>query len=563
MQNSTDRDRLVPAFEEKSDRISIRAFLTPDRLKLFVECAKNAPPEPKQEPKPEIKPEAKTDADKAAENKGTANGPTQVEPNPVPAPPLPPLNVSDLTDLLKKHVPEKMLAPEILKSITHDLNECRPPEVRRISQGQPAIPGRDGKTLLLIKKFESRGPGSREQVDPRYARRFDNIEPGMIIGRVYPPTAGTDGIDALGQKISAPAGVPKEAKFDQTIAARPADNGHHFLTLVANGYGYLEAQGDQLSIKGELVIPSDIDFRVGDVDFVGSIIVKGSVMKGFHVFARGNITVDHDVIGGKLRSLTGSITVKGDIIGDVTDVVTAADQSTGMVSRLSKLHALPDQIIAAGSVQAYLVEDSSISAGKDIIITKEARASMLHARRRLLIPEGHIVSGHVSAVCGVEAKSIGSVAGARTSILLCSDIECSSHFADLRCQIRAHDTVERITELFLGPYVENPALIKSLHPLKQKQVEKTRQKLMKIKESKKSLLEERQKLLAQGSYNRTLRVNYQEAIYQGTEIIVGDNLFRISQDSKGPGTLEFQMETQQYILGELKPLECDEKHRAD
>src|SRR5690606_7419459 len=129
---------------------------------------------------------------------------------------------------------------------------------------------------------------------------------------IYPPKAGTDGIDALGNKISAESGQPYKPSFDKTLLIeQSADPAHDFQIVSAQEDGYIFDDGGKLGVRTELFVRDNVDFRYGNIDFIGSVKVSGDVMPGFNITARKGIEVLGSIRGGSLICMEGDIKVKG------------------------------------------------------------------------------------------------------------------------------------------------------------------------------------------------------------------------------------------------------------
>jgi uncharacterized protein (DUF342 family) len=506
-----EKENLTTVWEKDTECLHVVGKVTVDKLKFFVDCTRTPSEHPRQ------------------------------------------VMNQELINLLEG-IPQKFLHFDVIADIVRDLNRDHETQNRRIAKGIAPTPGRDGKLIYLVKKYDPRHKPP-ELVDPRFVRAFDNIEAGMVLGRIYPPTSGIGGIDVFGQLIEPKPGAPKEIQLDNSAEIVEPKKEERFLSVVAKNCGYLQVQGDQLSVKDTLMINGDIDYRTGDVDFIGSVVIKNGVTKGFQVIARGNIQVNRDVQGGKLVSTEGSGDVKGSILGGPTaEVVVDPKISESLLSQLSRLRTRPDQIRAAGTIRAFSAENTSLSAIGNIEIAKEMMDSTIRTRGIFRIPQGHIVNGEVFSVGGVEAGIVGSDAGATTMLYLCSDVESSSGYSSLLRQIRAYESAEEMLRLYLGPYAENPSTVESLPKVQKQRMQKTLSKLGNIKQRKERLLEEKAKALSTAKYKPILRVNFEKMLYDGVNVIVGDNEFVVDENIEGPGTVEFIQATGEFVVGELKPM---------
>ncbi len=424
---------------------------------------------------------------------------------------------------------------------------------RRILRGEEAVAGRDGKLLLLVKAMNKDG-GANQQVALRLIKHFDNIECEQTIGRVYHPTPGTDGIDALGAVIPAPLPKPFDLELDDSIERVAKGEESPFDLLVAKRAGYLSQEGGKLSIVDELVIEKDLDLKVGDTDFVARLTVKGSVMKGFKVVSRGNITIGGNVLGSTVISRMGDIRVAGQVFGDSTPAVMTSDSTMHWNFDRQRM---PSQIVAHGVFTANSLENVSAEASGDIEIVKEIRNSVLRTRSMLKIPAGMIIGGSTYCVCGVEAKEIGREAGSPTLIYLASDVESSAEYAALTAQIKRHEDAEQLTRGYLGKYADNPEeVVKLTGSYKTKTLQLLKQ-LETVTTSKEKLLKERDGLMHEAHLSTTHRVNVLGTLFPGVLITAGNMTFSVDTPLKGPKTIEFLRAENRFEVHDLQPLICE------
>ena len=462
-----------------------------------------------------------------------------------------PVTKDQLLTLIGDVVPGKLIPHEVLLDAAEQLTRGEPSGRRRIAKGLPAVPGKDAKLLVLVKAYQ-RKSAEFEFIDPWFVRHFDNIEVGQAVARIYPPTAGLEGHDAQGKPLSAAPGKQIEIKIADSLERRAPSSGSTFETLHAKTCGYLEI-GKELAVQHELVIAKDLDHRTGDIDFIGKLLVKGNVMKGFRLQARGDIEIQGDVHTSSVHSMQGSIRVNGHVFGDGGQPVTVSDNTNARsLARVSPWV----QIQCTGSFSATVVDNATVETFGDIEVTREARNAVLRTRATVRMPKGHLMGGEIHAVCGVEAEFFGTASGTTTQIHLCSDIESSVEFGQLMVQISSHENAEKLLRAYLGPYADEPIRVKRLTGEHRKKIEGMLKKLQVIEQSKAALLKKRDSMLANAHSSRFHRVNVLKKLYPGTEIFASQIRFTTDQPIEGPKTIEFLPESNMFVVRELLPLEC-------
>ena len=543
----TDQDEITGTLEtvfERSDpRISVAARLTRDRLKLFVDVRPVPPPAPTASPGSAAPPSPQA-------------GTSPKLPATAEQPPLPPVTKEQLLALLGG-VPKEQLAEHdaVIADIVDTINRGEPAERRRISKGTPPQNGRNGKLVLLVKKYQSyQRSENLDIVDPRYLHLFDNVEKDFVIGRIYPPTAGTDGVDAVGAPIKPEPGKPFKVTVDQTAVVKPASPGLPFETIVAQVPGYVTEDNGRVIVHNELVIDDSVGFKTGDIEFVGSLTVRGSVLNDFQIKTRGNVLVGGDCENCSILSTQGAIAVSGSVIGEVLTQTEGSEIPHREVEK--KTYAVSGaEFRSALFFKAALVNGVSVEADGDIEIGSEAKDSILRTRAALRISKGHLFGGEVYAVHGVEVARIGTGSAARTVIHLCTDVESSFEYANLLYRMEQHASADSMLCLHLGPYAKYPDRIVRLREPFRSKLQRLSARLAQIRTSYQILLAQKDTMIAAAKKHRVMRVNFLEAMFRGTIVTADNKTFTPDKHLKGPRTLEYFPDTQQFVLGELKPLE--------
>ncbi len=465
-----------------------------------------------------------------------------------------PMTRLQVLGLVPHNIPVRLLHPEVLDDIAAHLSRGRAVERRRIGKGVAPTPGRDGRLVLLIKALSPTAEKTPEFVDPWFVKKFDNVEIGMTVARLYLPHDGNPGIDILGAAIPGGSGAPAAVEVDETLEVQPPKEGQPYSNIVAKARGYLKIDKGKLQVVHDLIVKGDVDLQTGDINFVGKVIIRGSVMKNFRVHARDGIEVHGDVLDGLLSTEAGDITVKGNVTGESLKHVTLGDGAS--FQQLLRVSTRKPQIICGGVFRAALVSDVSIEALGDIEIEKEARSSYLRTRAILRMPKGQLVGGEVYCVCGVEAAVLGTELHTPTKITLCSDTESSIEYGELIDKLRGAEAAEDMIRLYLGPYAANPSRIALLKPDHKRKMERLRLKLAEVKRTIERIAKEKELLLANGRSNNVFRINVHKIAYPGLDMVAASEHFILDGVLDGPKTIEYVLAEKRFGIFDQQPLEC-------
>lgn len=479
-------------FSRSEDGLEVKAFVTEDRLKLFI------------------------DVSRTEERKS--------------------VSVAQLKDLLSPTVPEDKIDDRVLVSIVAKLKSELVVEGRRIVKGRPAEVGMEGKLLLMAKAFGGKGEvliDERGYANYAELQLFDNIEKDQIIARLYPPKDGIDGEDVLGEVIPAIKGEEYGVELDDSLKLEPLGEGDRFQVIRSQTEGYLAQEGKSLCIKEELVLKGDLDVRTGNLRFIGKIIIQGDVKPGIEIRAEKGIEIKGDVTKAKLTAPGSSIIVKGIIHG-------------GNETR----------IVCGENFKAKAVISSFLEVGGSIEVDQEIRDSDVHCLRNISLPKGQIIGGSIFTVCGVEARRIGNGAQVPTRIVLCSDLEATSEFSEIVLKLASHERVRDLLKLHLGIYAQRPERIESLHQPYRKKMQDFLRKLQAVELSLEKLKLDKEEYLLSAQTSEIARVNVRDTLFAGVTVIAGTTVFNSREDIIGPKTIAYSYENQTFEVKELEEIQC-------
>lgn len=453
----------------------------------------------------------------------------------------------DLLALLKDQVDVAAMDERILEDIAKNLSSGNVVTRRRIAKGTPVTHGKDGRIVFLVRKYDHVQSAQTGTTDLRNVHSFDNLQPNTDIARIYSPVEGTPGKDVTGKVLAPNPGKEVTPKFDDTLLLKPKDKPTGFDILTAKIAGCLTEDGGKLFINDHLKINGDIDFKTGNLDFIGKISISGSVMKDFKVLAQEDLEIKGDVQGGFVQSQAGSLLIAGSIIGEQSsDVPREKEDST---KRKEKCHAK-----AGINLSAFSIQGASVEAEGDIQVKKEIMNSLVRTKQSLLLPEGQLLGGDSYVSQYVDGALIGSSGGGITNIHLGSAVESSSEFAQLLQAIHSHEEGAELVKLQLGPHADFPEGIQKLPEPRKTKAEKLYTTLERMRLSLAGLEAKRQELLNVAKDNNPYRLNFHKMMYIGTQIYAEDQLFCPEENLAGPKSLEYVAAEKKFVVGELQPV---------
>lgn len=227
-------------------------------------------------------------------------------------------------------------------------------------------------------------------VDYRNLNVVQSVTQGQVLCQKTPATKGSPGMTVTGRNVEPKAGKDTPLPLSGKNVAVDGTG----LKLLAGCSGHVVLNGNRLSVVRVYEISRDVDFSTGDIDFLGTVLIRGSVRPGFSVRAEEDIEVEGYVDCGFL-SAGRNVTVRNGVQGG----------GKGNVD-------------AAGTVKARFIENARVKAGKDIAVNDYIMHSHVTAGSKVQVTgsKGTIVGGLLRAGQEVSATIIGSELAAATRI---------------------------------------------------------------------------------------------------------------------------------------------------
>lgn len=291
----------------------------------------------------------------------------------------------------------------------------------RIAEGQPPVDGEDGKAVFHFASEVDLAPklledGTADYKDLDFAQ---NVQPGELLCERIPPTEGIPGVTVYGTPIPASSGRPTAV----TGGLNTLTDGTGVEIRAACG-GEPCFRSGQVLVSPTLTV-DNVDNATGNINFVGSVNVRGDVVSGFTVQASGDIVV-RGVVENAILIAGGNIVLCRGMKGQESGHLDAQGDIRSLFIETAKVR-------ARGNVFADSILNSTIECGG---------ALQLYGKH------GCLVGGNCTVGDRVEAVEIGNNAGMSTFLKLggiSSFIEENERLAlEIYHYLNAHKALEQI-----------------------------------------------------------------------------------------------------------------------
>ncbi|GGF80138.1 hypothetical protein GCM10010912_26470 [Paenibacillus albidus] len=281
-----------------------------------------------------------------------------------------------------------------------------------IAMGEPAVNGTDGRVVLTVDLEEDRKPLEKAdgKVDYKDLVRLHNVRKGQLIATIIPPQPGKSGKTVTGEELVFKPGKTAHFKVGKNVVV---DNSETSMYAAIDGLVTLTDKG-KINVFPVYEVNGDVDYSTGNIDFVGTVVIRGNVLTGFTVKSAGDIRVVGGIEGAELIA-GGSIEITGGIIG------------------YNKGH-----VIAGKNVKVSFIQDGNVVAGEDVIVSQSIMHSNIRAGQDVLCngTKGLIVGGSIQAGDRVVARTIGNSMSTATSIEVGVLPELRNEINELRQELK-------------------------------------------------------------------------------------------------------------------------------
>ncbi|MDQ0253687.1 uncharacterized protein (DUF342 family) [Evansella vedderi] len=253
-----------------------------------------------------------------------------------------------------------------------------------IAEGLPPVEGKSAYLKPVYyhqDKDKSEGNGNDLFKDLKEIIVIPSVVSGDVVGLKVEKEDGKNGIDVLGQEI--------KVKPSRDFTLRPGKNtkiSEDGLRVISLIDGQISPEKKVIHVFPSYEVNGDLDMKVGNIDFVGNVNIRGGVPSGFKVVAKGDIRVHGTVEGAELTA-GGSIFIQQGIVA----------QGKGSIKAKGNLHT---SFINQGNIQV----DGDLNVNQSILHSQIDALGYVYCKGG----RGNIVGGNISAGQGIEVNEAGN-----------------------------------------------------------------------------------------------------------------------------------------------------------
>lgn len=298
-----------------------------------------------------------------------------------------------------------------------------------VAKATMPVAGSDAEITYHFDVKKTNTPTLKEDgtVDYHKLDMMERVQEGQLLATLTPEVLGTPGTDVFGNELQPPKVKHLSLKHGKNIHL--SEDSCEMYSDVSGNVSLVE---DTVFVTNVYEVPADVGTSTGDIEYDGSVEVKGNVITGFKVEATGDIIVNGAVEGATLIS-GGKIVLKRGIQGMGKGYMEAKGD---VISNFIE----SSEVKAGGSITAEAIMHSKVEANGEVIVEGK---------------RGLIAGGSVSSSVKITAKVVGSTMGTKTDLEVGLDMGLS----------KRHQLIEKEMEKLSG---ERDGLLKNISILKKK-----------------------------------------------------------------------------------------------
>ena len=313
------------------------------------------------------------------------------------------LNAEDIISDLAFRKVKYGIDQEAILSFLKDRQYCKD---YVFAVGTQPIHGRDAKIEYFFNTSKNLQPKRNEDgsVDYKELNTISHIKKGDLLARLIKEDPGTPGKNVFGEEIK-----PRTVRSAKLLYGNNISINEDKTEIYSDVTGHANFLNEKVFVSDIFDVPADVDNSVGNIEYDGSVEIKGNIKSGFTIRATGDIII-HGVVENAFVESGGQIIVKRGIHGMHKGVLKA--RTNVMAKYIENA-----TVIAGGFVEAEAILNSDVSATGEV---------------RVQGRKGLINGGTIRAGKSIEVQYAGTEMGTFTTLEVGIDPERKERYLELK-----------------------------------------------------------------------------------------------------------------------------------
>lgn len=338
-------------------------------------------------------------------------------------------------------------------------------------------------------------------VDFHSLENVNHVVKGDVVAVLHPEQRGEVGIDVYGRTVR-PSSV-RHVIFKHGKNLSISEDG---LSLVSMVNGHVTLEEDKVFVSDVMEIV-DVDNSTGNIKYDGNVNVKGNILAGFTVEAKGDVSVS-GIVEGATVIAGGNITLNRGIQGMNRAVIKAGGN---IVTKFIEGASLVE---AGGNIETDSILHSKVFANG--IIKAEGK-------------KGLIIGGEVKSSRMIIAKNIGNTMGTATIVGAGVDPAAKKRVEELKKELEQLGSNKIQLNQLITALRKKQDTEGTLSSEKLELQQKTTRNLLLIEQELINKKKEYSELKEQIIEDDNARIKVSDTIYNGVKLVFGDQFMFIKE----------------------------------
>lgn len=415
------------------------------------------------------------------------------------------LELSFTPDDFKEELKERKVVygylDEEIERVAEGLKEDNFPLV--VAKGLDPENGNDGK-LVFEKNLASKlDRDDHESIDLRDVIKIPSVSKGDKLVTIINPTDGENGINVYGKPVQAKPGKPAKVAAGQNTVYQESEQ-----SIYADIDGQINVDDRAIHVFPLYEVQGNLDMKIGNLDFIGSIVIRGDVPTGFKIKAGGDVKI-YGLVEGATIEAGGSVFVSEGIV------------PVGKGS-----------ITAGFDVQASYINQGNVEAGRHILVENSILHSHCTAKEHIECKNGVITGGSLSAGLLIKAKDVGNKMHTKTSLFFGANKKVIEKEEKLVAEKKALSDSLKKLKVIGDKLKEKETVTGSLAPKEKVMLLRQRNSIKTTAEKLKAVTVEYEKLRENFVGMQNAKLTVEGTVYTNTDIVFGKYRRKLIQEHR-------------------------------
>jgi uncharacterized protein (DUF342 family) len=389
-----------------------------------------------------------------------------------------------------------------------------------LATGRRAQKGADAQFKPLVEElvYKERKEDDAGNMDVREVNDFTFVEPGTKLMTRVPAQEGVNGLNIKNEVLLAERG--EDIPFTkELVGVRISSDDKNNLEAEIKGHPILLRDG--VRVENTLTV-DNVSVATGDIQFDGSLLVKGEVTAGIKISVTGDVLVKGVVTNATIRA-KNNITLCCGAVG-----VEHNKNSEGKT--------LNTVLKAGGNISAQYLHFAQVSAGRDVTVKEYISHCKTEARHQVLVGQdggkGKIFGGSCYGHVSIAANEVGTNAAIDTYLIAGPPQDAQNEYNKLRAnyatRLKQCKQLTKVLERFTSEPKNKPSDVTIIE--KVQSIQKLIDETQKEKKQMSDIINDIEKIFGE-SRNSCIRVI--KTTFSNVVIRINGEELRLRQQGKG------------------------------